>query len=265
VKRALLVVLVFGVCLRFVTAGPEPIRDDKKVVVPIPEHREFCNWTGFYIGGNIGYAFEANADISMSLGGSWDVSGGADREVVTPFGNKNLNADGVVAGGFFGYNYQWNHFVLGVEATANYFDLHDSFNSGLLFVPLTGDSVGVRHSFETNFVGTVGPRFGYAFGRFLFDITGGVAIGDLRFSQEVVEPEFDFVQRGSADDVQLGWTAGAGFHYCLTEHWSVRADYRYTDLGCTDFSSVGNQTEFTGHHEACLTFHSITAGIAYKF
>ena len=265
-KRTLIALAIFAVGPKLLFAGVATIPESKNAVAT-PEQHELCNWTGFYIGANVGYAFEANSDVTLDLGGAWGSAGanGADKIAITPFGSHDLKMDGVVAGGFFGYNYQWNNFVLGVEAGANYVDLSDSFNSGLIFVPASGDSVGVRHSVETNFVGTFGPRIGYAFNRLLLYVTGGVAFGDVKFSQEVVEPEFLFVERGSTDDIEVGWMAGGGLQYCLTEHWSVRAEYRYTDLGCADFSSVGNQTQFTGHHEACLTFHSVTAGLAYKF
>jgi hypothetical protein len=45
-------------------------------------------------------------------------------------------------------------------------------------------------------------------------------------------------------------------------------------LGCADFSTRATSISpvnpidlsgFTGHHEACLTFHSVTAGLAFAF
>ena len=227
----------------------------------------------FYIGGQVGYAFEGNAEVETELDGAWtSFRSPTDGEFITPFANRDLNASGVVAGGFAGYNYQWHSFVFGAEANVDYVGLRDSFNSGLLTVsPGSGNPITDRHSYETNYLVTVGPRLGYAVDRFLLYATGGLAIGDLKYSQTIVEPDSGFTEKGSSDDIQVGWTAGGGVQYCITEHWSARVEYRYTDLGCTDFSTAATEfgtpsTEiFTAHHEACLTFHSVTAGLAYKF
>jgi outer membrane immunogenic protein len=253
-------------------AGPEPIRDDKKAVVAPEQPRPPCNWTGFYMGANVGYAFEGNADVTLDLGGAWNAfRPPTDGDFIRPFGSRDLSAGGVVAGGFLGYNYQWHRFVFGAEANVDYVGLRDSFDTGLLTVnPGTGTPIRDRHSYETNYLVTVGPRLGYAVDRFLLYATGGLAIGDLKFSQTIVEPP-SFMEAGSTDDAQVGWTVGGGVQYCITEHWSARVEYRYTDLGCVDFNTAATEfgvpspEVFTGHHEACLTYHSVTAGIAYEF
>jgi outer membrane immunogenic protein len=270
-KHLMLIISVAVLSPTLLMAGPEPIRDDKKAVVAPEQPRPPCNWAGFYVGASVGGAFEGNANVTLDLGGEWEAfPEPTDATFITPFGSRDLSASGVVAGGFLGYNYQWHSFVLGAEADVDYVGLSDSFNSGILFVnPGSGDAIGVRQSYETNYRATVGPRVGYAWDKFLIYATGGLAIGDLKFSQKVVEPVETFRQGGSVDDTQVGWTAGGGVAYCITEHWSARVEYRYTDLGCVDFASVGNQGSgafaFTGNHQACLTFHSATFGLAYKF
>ena len=252
-------------------AGPEPIRDDKKAVVATPEHVDLCNWTGFYIGGNVGGAFAGSADLSLDLTGDWELfQEPSDETFGQNLGSKNLdNASALVAGGFFGYNYQLNnHWVIGGEAGVDFVGMRDSFDSGLQFVdPGSGDAMVVRQSFKTHYRVTIGPRIGYAWDKFLFYATGGLAIGDLDFRQEIKEPEFGFKEEGSTDNARAGWTVGGGAEYCLGEHWRARVEYRYTDLECGDFSSEGNDQNFTftGHHEACLSYHSVTAGLAYKF
>src|SRR5207302_7215723 len=94
--------------------------------------------------------------------------------------------------------------------------------------PGSGDPIGVRQSYEMNYRATLGPRVGYAWDKFLIYATGGLAIGDLKFSQTIVEPQSVFTEKGSTDDTQVGWTVGGGIQYCLTEHWSARVEYRYT-------------------------------------
>ena len=266
-KHLMLIISVGLLSSALLMAGPEPLPSGKEMKQVAPPAPELCNWTGFYLGGNLGYAFEGRADLDLDLGGEWLVfSPPRDADFAMPLGSRDLDANGVVAGGFLGYNYQWNSFVAGLEANIDYVGLRDSFESGLLFVnPGSGNTITVRQSFKTHYLITIGPRFGFAWNKFLFYATGGVAIGDLDFSQEIHEPNEPFREAGSTDDTQVGWTVGGGLDYCITQHWSARVEYRYTDLGCADFSSTGSDPIFTGHHEACLTFHSATFGLAYKF
>jgi len=55
-------------------------------------------------------------------------------------------------------------------------------------------------------LGSVRGRLGYAFDRFLPYLTGGLAIED-----------------------SVGWTAGAGVDYAITDHWSIGVDYLHGD------------------------------------
>lgn len=266
-------VLTFGfftlLAAALLFAGPESLPSGKEMKQVAPPAPELCNWTGFYLGGNLGYAFEGRANLDLDLGGEWLVfSPPRDADFAMPLGSRDLNASGVVAGGFLGYNYQWHSVLLGIEAGVDYVDLSDSFDSGIIGVA-SGDHLQVRQSYKTDYRGTIGPRLGYTWNRLLFYATGGLAIGDFKFSQQINEPEpgNPFTEGGSTDDTQVGWMAGGGVEYCIAQHWSARVEYRYTDLGCVDFSTVGSMSEghFTGHHEACLTYHSVTAGIAFKF
>lgn len=272
-KRRLTISAALLLCIRFVHAGPEPIRDDKKAVVMPQSPPEMCNWTGFYIGGNIGGAFDT-ADLNLDLDGLWDTSLPHTRDVGEQLGSRNLEATGLLAGGFAGYNYQWNRWVVGLEGTFDYLGLRDSSDHDFQFVPGDGGNViTTRQSYGTDYVATVAPRIGYAWNRLLFFATGGVAFGNVDFFQKVVELDNGMKQENSTDDTEVGWMVGGGLQYCLTKHWSARVDYRYTDLSCADFSTSGEPrparpadfSGFTGHHEAFLSFHSVAFGLAYKF
>src|SRR4051812_15921837 len=111
------------VCARLVNAGPEPMHDDKKAVVMPQPQPEMCSWAGFYVGGNIGGAFDT-ADLDLDLTGDWEHLP-FTRDVGEHFGSRNLDASGLLAGGFVGYNFQCNHWVLGLEGTIDYLGLRN--------------------------------------------------------------------------------------------------------------------------------------------
>src|ERR1700749_5103096 len=65
------------------------------------------NWTGFYVGGNLGYSWGRSSDTSS-------LTNGAGTTLFTTAGSSNLN--GVVGGGQIGYNWQVQNWLWGFEA-----------------------------------------------------------------------------------------------------------------------------------------------------
>jgi outer membrane immunogenic protein len=65
------------------------------------------NWSGFYIGGNVGYSWGRSNDTST-------LTNTAGTTLFTTAGGANL--DGVVGGGQIGYNRQIQNWVWGLEA-----------------------------------------------------------------------------------------------------------------------------------------------------
>lgn len=224
-----------------------------------------CNWTGFYIGGNLGYA-HGDEDTDMTLSGEF-LNGDTPAELLRAIddaGDRGLDADAFAVGGFVGYNYQIRQFVIGVEADGDYMNLRDS---SLDHVPNSFNTV--RTSFKSHYLFTAGPRLGLSFGKFLVYATGGVAVGDLDAEQELVfsAPNINHDEETNhIDEARVGWMVGGGLEYMISCHWTARIDYRYSDLGCADRE---NRDEFGPNfvvgHEACLATHSATFGLAFKF
>ena len=73
---------------------------------------------------------------------------------------------------------------------------------------------------------------GYAAGRFLPYVTGGVAYGHL--TNTYTDTSSSFVPGGydeSWSDTRVGWTIGAGVEAEIAHNVSVKVEYLYTDLG----------------------------------
>lgn len=280
-KKAMLALTIGGAFASLLYAGPEPLPSGKemKQVAPAPPP-ECPNWAGFYIGGFGGYKF-APVDIDLDLGGSWNGPSPADpfdKNFIEPRVADNLDTGGAEAGGLIGYNFQVNHWVFGVEASGAKVWLDESDDTGFFTVPSTGDVYDVTTSFETNYLVTVGGRIGYAFCRWLPYVTGGVAIGDIDFEQEIHQTFLGtpfFQEGGSRSDAKVGWMVGGGLEYAISNHWRLRGQYQFIDLGCVDFDSAGESLSvlvppavaagYTGRHEACLREHNVSAAIIYQF
>jgi outer membrane immunogenic protein len=65
-------------------------------------------------------------------------------------------------------------------------------------------------------------RLGYAFGRFLPYVTGGVAFGDI----ETIAPPLK-----GTDNTKFGWTIGAGVEAAFAKNWTAKLEFLHVDLG----------------------------------
>jgi outer membrane immunogenic protein len=222
------------------------------------------SWTGFYVGGNAGYGW-GNANDSTALGGAWLVDGTRDNLILSPLGNGQLHPNGFTGGIQAGYNFQAGQWVTGIEADANYFGLKGQF-SRTVTNAFSGSPYTFASSFESDWLVTVRPRIGYAFGHLLVYATGGLAVANQRPSQNITQLNLVFTEAGSVSKTTVGWTAGAGVEYAFDNRWSVKAEYLYVDPGSVSFSTSGDtDSTYTGSHSAHLKVNIVRAGLNYHF
>jgi len=251
-------------------AGPEQIasssKEVKNVVQPVPPP---CpSWTGFYVGGLVGYKYGV-VDSSLDLGGSWDEFPETARQIEDR-GDRDFNTSGAELGGLLGYNYQWHNWVFGAEAAGGYLWLRNSFSETRTIVDnenFDGFDARVSGSFKTHYLFTFGGKLGYALCRWLPYVTGGLSVGDTDLDGQVlIQNDEGFRFRGSRSETQVGWFIGGGLEYMLTNHWRLRGQYQYIDLGGTSFNADDNFGEgFTSHRDVDLREHNAQFAIIYGF
>jgi outer membrane immunogenic protein len=211
-------------------AADLPRRSPPPVFVPPP----LFTWTGFYVGGDIGYAWGKDG-VNTTFGGA--ASG---------------SPQGVVGGGHVGYNYQVNQFVVGLEGDVSGADFRNNIASFA-----TGTVYGVHVPIEASIRG----RLGYAWDRALFYATGGAAFADIRntYFGGTILPAAG--ASFNSDKTKVGWTVGGGVEYALSNNWSVRGEYRYSDFGRTTDIVFGTGAGVSSH----VTEHAVRIGFSYKF
>ena len=197
------------------SAADLPRRAPPPVFTPVP----VFTWTGFYVGINAGYAFDAGDDRKAYAlpAGSVINSGGTNAIVAT---NTQGQMDGFSGGAQIGYNYQFtpgNGIVVGIEADAQYLDTGRRFGAttnytvtGAPGVAFAGNPAIVTRGNGLDYFGTVRGRIGYAIDKALFYGTGGFAYGSGQEDQN-----FARVGLGNRDEFRTGWTAGGGVEYAL--------------------------------------------------
>ncbi|MGO1164045.1 outer membrane protein [Brucella sp. C7-11G] len=206
------------------------------------------SWTGGYIGINAGYAggkFKHPFSITQQVD---------DEFFATSDGSLDVTSSGFVGGVQAGYNYQFeNGFVLGAEA-----DFQGSNVKGE--VKFNADNFGeLKAGTKVEWFGTVRARLGYtATERLLVYGTGGLAYGK-------VKSYADFGDEGiSSSKTKAGWTVGGGAEYAITNNWTLKSEYLYTDLGkrnLIDISEDGNSFSLDNK----VKFHTVRVGLNYKF
>jgi outer membrane immunogenic protein len=193
------------------------------------------NWTGFYVGGHVGYGWGNVAGdttvVSVPPGLGFANPPGTQ---IFAF-DRNLKPNGGLGGGQFGYNYQIGSAVLGFEADFSWTGQRGSSNfNGARFV-ISEDYVyqeTLRAQLE--YMGTARARLGYAFGMFMPYMTGGFAWGHATgdFNSALTQL-FGPTQTITTSQSRMltGGTIGVGFEYAFAPKWSVKAEYLYVDLG----------------------------------
>ncbi len=201
--------------------GKPPVYKAPPALMPV------FSWTGWYIGGNIGYGWGENTNPSIS-------SNFIDPTDPTENFFPGLKPAGVIGGGQIGYNWQVNpNWVVGLEADFQGADIKDSAANTLSgFVGRTPFSITEGLSEKLDFFGTGRLRLGWAAGNWLFYGSGGVAYGNVKSTISVSDTLGDLVA-GSRSETRAGWAAGGGVNYAVTPNWILGVDYLHYDLGRT--------------------------------
>jgi len=267
--------LIFGLAgavFCFAASGSAFAADLNKPVYkapPPPPPAPVYSWTGWYVGGNIGYGWgDANTDVA---GNGNFVSNTAigNKEVIqlpNPIGFSETNTarlKGVIGGGQFGYNYQFSPTgVVGFETDfqgsgeRGSGQLTDPFGlilcsfataSGVCTQTETAGSLAALTSYQAkiDWFGTVRGRLGILIGdQLLVYGTGGLAYGEVSVSGNssisgVIEsnPAASNEAAFSSSKTNVGYSVGGGIEgrlAFLPSNWTWKLEYLYLDLGSLD-------------------------------
>jgi outer membrane immunogenic protein len=225
--------LLFGICLAALAAAPAIAADLPLKAPPAPPPVPAFNWTGFYIGANIGGAFTHDTLTDNLTGAS-----------------LSSNNDGFIGGGQVGYNWQINSWVLGVEWDIDGTTLS---RTGPGVVTAIGTLQG--HT-STDWISTLTGRIGYAADRWLWYAKGGGA-----WAQESASiTNLGTGASVSASNTRSGWTVGGGVEWAFAQQWSAKLEYDFVRLDNSNFNTfVGDSLTFR------RDINMVMAGVNYRF
>jgi outer membrane immunogenic protein len=219
--------------------------------IPVPVALPY-NWSGFYIGGNLGAAWNSGGSVSDTFGSTFTGSGQTTK---------------FVGGGQVGVNYEfWGGVVVGAEAMFDW--LTNTTNTWTATQGTLGGAPNpgtvASATFTNRWLTTATGKLGYAWDRvLLYGKAGGAWVGANNPSLTVNGLGQTL---SSSTTNNFGWTAGIGVEWAFSYNWSARVEY--------DFVGLQNQsvTASPGGLFAGDTINInnrnislITAGVNYKF
>lgn len=205
------------------------------------------DWTGFYVGGHLGYGFQPNDDdetilfdnnLDGTFGDTVNTAAGANAfspgfcggaaNGPTPADGCDDDRDGIEGGVQAGFDYQaGSSFVVGVVADYTRTRERDSVSAF--------STTPARYTMTRRLrdVWTLRARAGFTTGRTLFYGTGGLAYGSIRNSFSTSNTANSFT--GNGNERGWGYTFGGGIEHRLTDSLSIGALYLYRSVDAGDY------------------------------
>jgi high affinity Mn2+ porin len=208
-------------------------------------------WSGFYVGGHIGWAWGNS---------SWSGAGAAGSFGIAQPLDSFQESGSFLAGVQGGYNYRLpNSLMVGgeIDATFPTFPAPNGATTGGVsnFVsPVIGAASYCENVLAA---GTARARIGYAPGNWLYYATAGFA---WTHNEQILTPATSGF-RDTVDIWRFGWAAGAGVETRITSNWTARLEYLYTGYGDKSSYFLANGVSLRSNWNE----QELRAGVNYHF
>jgi outer membrane immunogenic protein len=247
--------------------------------VKAPTVQVVRNWTGAYVGLNVGYAWgRSSAGTLVDCGPppaglivymcNLTGFGAANAAAVNAIGSGTVTAGGFTGGVQAGFNLQTNNLVYGLEVDFGAMRLRGSRlvsgtypGAGII---LAGDAFSVGSSFDTDWLATFRGRVGWTMmPNLLVYGTGGLAVTRLSVANSFADNVFSgAVESASESRFKTGWTIGAGLEWAQSIDWTIKAEYLYIDFGKVTATGLIINASPPGYGQGISTSSDLTAHVA---
>jgi outer membrane immunogenic protein len=232
------------------------------------------NWTGFYIGGNVGGAWTRN-DATRVL----------DAFFSTVANITGGTGGSTVLGGFQeGFNWQFaRSWVFGLEADWSFTDASGGLSQAWTTRGFTIPNSLTSMSTRLEWLGSARNRLGYLImPNLMLYGTGGVAWGKISYvAADALNNGLSFTTNTQFSHTSVGWTLGGGLEWMVGNNWLLRGEYLHYQLDSAQNVSttvpVGNSglvlcvpgpcpTQTTVSYSwAKMNIDAIRMALSYKF
>ena len=252
-KRIFIVAVASLIAASRASAADLPVRTG-----PAPAYYPVAtiyDWGGGYIGINGGYAFGQSEWSSDPFNPSGNTSSG------------HFNVNGGLVGVTMGVSGQWGAWVFGVEGDFDWQGLSGTSSSAFCTsvfassTAVTGSGLSCRT--QSNWIGTLRVRAGYAWDRVLLYGTAGGAGANVETSLNGLPVQ---------NNGKFGWTAGGGLEWAFADNWTAKVEYLFVGLTgkvtCNHGYSCGYDAPLAAvnaNDSVTLNENIIRVGVNFKF
>lgn len=210
------------------------------------------NWTGFYVGGHVGWGvIDENGTLVATTAGA---------PILPPGTVINGDRSSFLGGGQTGYNWQIGKWVFGVEGDLSWTDAKTSTTTN---GTLVANSFRVENA-NTHWYATLTGRVGYAWDNWLFYVKGGAAGVNVNYSANVSVAGIVTAFPGLSD-TRKGWTIGAGIEQALSSNWSWKLEYDFMDFGTRRYTFIDTTGAITNMVDINANVSTVKVGFNYRW
>jgi len=249
------------------------------MTVATPAMAEDGSWTGGYGGITAGYNV-SKSDSAVTLGGAWTTSAAALQTLVVSNMSVKQQTKGGDIGIALGYQYQTGGVVFGLEAEAAAIGGNAVRSSGTV-------TYSAAQNFK--FTNTIDPktmialkaRLGGVVGEnTLIYLNGGWAWVSANHAATVTASELtglgllangNYLKQGLTSKTHNGFIIGGGVEHRISNNFSLRLQYDYTDQGDVSYpttylpTSLNTTPAYSETVSQNLRVHLIRVGFNYHF
>jgi outer membrane immunogenic protein len=207
-----------------------------------PAFVEANDWSGIYIGGQVGYDWGVNKyTYNNGLG------------VIESFNQSQVNNPGSAAGGGkLGVQGQFGKWVLGLEGNYDWLSVKQNDVSANALIQ------GAPRSLKVDGIAAVVGKVGYSFDNWLIYAKGGWADGSVGTTATTGAASV------AVKKWQSGYTFGTGLDYRISKSWVAGMDfnYYYFKFDRTALNTGGSTSNWTN---ASASVYSLMFSLSYLF
>lgn len=230
-------------------------------------------WSGVYLGGSVGNAQgQAKSDAATAIDTAASYFTSTDPQQISAVTDGTVSQSSLSGGVFVGFGKQYGSLYLGVETSVNSLHFDETRTTGATYLSNSDGTFTHALSVKADWQVSLRGRVGFVHDRWLAYVTGGAAATQIRLDASFYD---DFLGAGasgrdSSKQTKLGWVAGLGGEYALSERWMIRGEYLYADYGKVKtaytvtnpaFPLLANRLESSADFKT----QTLSVGMGYRF
>jgi outer membrane immunogenic protein len=224
---------------------------------------ETFDWSGIYLGGNIGWGWATNDNDDPAI----------VQFLLVPATIQTVNSNGFLGGVQVGTNYQFGKLVVGAEGDWDWSHINGNNTTTGIYRLLAPPGFTRIGSDNTDWTATATTRIGIAHDHWLLYGKAGAAWAHTSYTDNWPGTPFGLTGpffTGTGGSTRTGWTVGSGLEYAFMGNWSAKLEYNYMNFGNTT-TTIAGASPFLGPTGSTFGMQNnqqiseVKFGINYKF